>query len=70
MSSSPLFLQKYPRRNPIEQLFPKLKILLRKAEARSLDFVVDAIAQILATYAPQECANYIKRLPLPCGRAI
>jgi len=56
-----LFLPKYsPDLNPIEQVFAKLKTLLRKAEARSLDFVADAIAQILTTYTPQECANYIK----------
>ncbi|WP_016921233.1 transposase, partial [Methylocystis parvus] len=56
-----LFLPKYsPDLNPIEQVFSKLKTLLRKAKARSLDAVADAIAQILKTYTPEECANYIK----------
>jgi putative transposase len=56
-----VFLPKYsPDLNPIEQVFAKLKSLLRKAVARSLDAVADAIAQILATYTPQECANYLR----------
>ena len=56
-----LFLPKYsPDLNPIEQVFAKLKTLLRKAAARSLDAVSAAIAQILETYTPAECANYLK----------
>jgi transposase len=56
-----VFLPKYsPDLNPIEQVFAKLKTLLRKAAARTLDAVSDAIAQILATYSRTECANYIK----------
>ena len=56
-----LFLPKYsPDLNPIEQLFAKLKTLLRKAAARTLDAVSDAIAHILATYSQAECANYLK----------
>ena len=56
-----LFLPKYsPDLNPIEQLFAKLKSLLRKAAVRSLDAVADAIAQILATYTLAECANYLR----------
>jgi transposase len=55
-----LFLPKYsPDLNPIEQVFAKLKTLLRKAGARSLDALSEAIAQILQTYTPQECASYI-----------
>ena len=54
-----IFLPKYsPDLNPIEQVFAKLKELLRKAGARTLSAVNDAIATILATYTPQECANY------------
>jgi transposase len=56
-----LFLPKYsPDLNPIEQVFAKLKTLLRKATARSLQAVSQAIAHILATYTPTECANYLK----------
>ena len=55
-----LFLPKYsPDLNPIEQVFAKMKALLRKAAARSLDAVADAIAHILAVYTPAECANYL-----------
>jgi putative transposase len=55
-----LFLPKYsPDLNPIKQLFAKLKHLLRKAQARSVDAVSDAITAILGTLTPQECANYL-----------
>ncbi len=53
------FLPKYsPDLNPIEQLFSKLKHLLRKAQARTPETVCQAIGDILKTYTPQECANY------------
>ena len=44
--------------NPIEQLFAKLKHLLRKAAARDFDTVCAAIGQLLDNFTPQECANY------------
>ena len=54
-----LFLPKYsPDLNPIEQLFSKVKTLVRKAAPRSLDAVSDAIANALATVPHSECANY------------
>lgn len=54
-----LFLPKYsPDLNPIEQVFAKLKHLLRKAAARSVETVCTAIGEILSTYTPAECANY------------
>jgi len=53
------FLPKYsPDLNPIEQVFAKLKHLLRNAAARSFDAITTAIGQLLATFTPQECANY------------
>jgi putative transposase len=53
------FLPKYsPDLNPIEQVFAKLKHLLRKAAARSCDTVCAAIGQRLDSFTPQECANY------------
>jgi putative transposase len=53
------FLPKYsPDLNPIEQVFAKLKHLLRKAQARSFDAVTDAIGRLLDSFTPQECANY------------
>jgi transposase len=54
------FLPKYsPDLNPIEQLFAKLKHLLRKAGERTVDAVCNAIGQILGTITPQECRNYV-----------
>ena len=53
------FLPKYsPDLNPIEQLFSKLKHLLRKHQARTPEAVCHAIGQTLSTYTAQECANY------------
>jgi transposase len=55
-----ILLPKYsPDLNPIEQVFAKLKHLLRKAAARSREAVSNAIGQLLQTYTPQECANYL-----------
>jgi transposase len=55
------FLPKYsPDLNPIEQVFAKLKHSLRKAQARTVDAVNVAIAQLLNDFTSQECANYLK----------
>ncbi|MGH8515745.1 MAG: IS630 family transposase, partial [Gammaproteobacteria bacterium] len=52
------FLPKYsPDLNPIEQVFAKLKHLLRRAAARTPDAVCQAIGQILEAFTPQECLN-------------
>jgi transposase len=54
------FLPKYsPDLNPIEQVFAKLKHLLRKIAARNLDTLTAAIAQVLDAFTPQECSNYL-----------
>jgi transposase len=56
-----LFLPKYsPDLNPIEQVFAKLKALLRKADARTLEEIGTAVGEILGRFTPQECANYFK----------
>ena len=54
------FLPKYsPDLNPIEQVFAKLKHLLRKELPRTVEAVWAAIGQLLlGTFVPQECANY------------
>ena len=55
------FLPKYsPDLNPIEQVFAKLKHLLRKRAARTVEAVSAAIGQILKAFTPQECANYFE----------
>jgi transposase len=47
-----------PDFNPIEQLFAKLKTLLRKAAARTVQTLWHAIGHLLAAFSPAECANY------------
>jgi len=54
------FLPKYsPDLNPIEQVFAKLKHLLRKTAARNVETLSAAIGKLLDEYTPQECANYL-----------
>jgi len=48
-----------PDLNPIEQVFAKLKHLLRKAGARTGDALHDTIASLLEAFSPAECRNYI-----------
>ena len=56
------FLPPYsPDLNPIEQVFAKLKTLLRKAAARTVDAISTAIGQLLDQFTPQECANYFRK---------
>lgn len=56
-----LFLPKYsPDLNPIEQVFAKLKHLLRKAQARSYDALLEATGEVLDAFTPDECANYLR----------
>ncbi|ANW01226.1 transposase [Bradyrhizobium icense] len=53
------YLPKYsPDLNPIEQFFAKFKHCLRKAAQRTTETVYNAIAPILDTVSPAECANY------------
>jgi transposase len=55
-----LYLPPYsPDLNPIEMAFAKLKTLLRKAAARTTDSLWDTIANVLPTFTPDECANYL-----------
>jgi transposase len=54
-------LPKYsPDLNPIEQVFAKLKHLLRKCAARTVEAICAAIGQLLQAFTPQECANYFE----------
>ena len=55
-----LYLPPYsPDFNPIEQVFAKLKALLRTAAARTVPDLCQAIRQALTRFAPAECRNYI-----------
>jgi transposase len=56
-----LYLPPYsPDLNPIEQLFAKLKALLRKAAERSTPALWGRIGEVLKTIASQECSNYFR----------
>jgi transposase len=54
------FLPPYsPDLNPIEQVFAKLKTLLRKASERTVEATWKRIGTLLEAFQPSECANYI-----------
>ncbi len=56
-----LFLPPYsPDFNPIEMAFSKLKALLRKAAARTIDELWDTIANCIKAFSPDECRNYFQ----------
>ena len=62
--ASRLYLPPYsPDLNPIEQVFAKLKALLRKAAARTRDALWDTIDRLLDAFTPDECENYL----INCG---
>ncbi len=59
--ASILYLPPYsPDLNPIEQMFAKLKALLRKAAARSREALWTTIATLLDAFSRAECQNYIE----------
>ena len=45
--------------NPIEQVFAKLKTLLRKTDPRTIEATWRGIGGLLDRFSPQECANYL-----------
>jgi transposase len=54
------FLPPYsPDLNPIEQMFAKLKHLIRKAQPRDLEATWRKVGQLLDLFSPAECANYL-----------
>ena len=60
VGASVLYRPSYsPDLNPIEQLFAKLKALLRKAAARTQDALWETIGTSLEAFTPAECKNYI-----------
>ena len=55
------FLPPYsPDLNPIEQVFAKLKALLRKARERTVEATWRRIGNLLTLFAPAVCANYLR----------
>ena len=62
--ASLMFLPAYsPDLNPIEQVFAKLKALLRKAEPRSRASLWSTIGRTLDRFSPAECQSYLQN----CG---
>jgi transposase len=56
-----LYLPPYsPDYNPIEQVFSKLKTLLRRAATRTVDGLWSAIGKLIVEFAPNECVQYIR----------
>ena len=54
------FLPRYsPDLNPIEQVFAKLKTLLRKTDPRTIEASWRNIGDLLGHFTPAECANYL-----------
>jgi transposase len=49
-----------PDLNPIEQVFAKLKTLLRKADERSIVAVWTRIGALLDRFPPSECTNHLR----------
>lgn len=49
-----------PDLNPIEQLFSKIKQAMRTAMARLEDAVHKALAELIKTIPPSECANSVQ----------
>jgi transposase len=55
------FLPPYsPDLNPIEQVFAKLKTLLRKAAERTVEATWRRIGNLLGAFSSDECANYLR----------
>jgi transposase len=59
-----VFLPPYsPDLNPIENLWSKVKAILRKAAARTFESVVDATGDALRAVTPDDCDGYFRH----CG---
>ena len=55
------FLPPYsPDLNPIEQVFAKLKHLMRAAAPRDVEATWRKVGELLDLFSSQECANYLK----------
>ena len=59
--ASLLYLPPYsPDLNPIEQVFSKLKSLLRKAAERTRESLWSKTGELVSCFSPTECANYFR----------
>ncbi len=56
-----LFLPAYsPDLNPIEQVFAKLKHLMRNAQPRTIETTWRKVGELLDLFSEKECANYLR----------
>lgn len=55
-----------PDLNPIEPGFSKIKAGLRKAARRSVDAISSAVASVLDSFSPRQCASLFKRTGYAC----
>lgn len=61
VGAKPCYLPPYsPDLNPIENLYAKIKSVLRKLAARTVDALTQAVAKSLEQVAPAECAGYFR----------
>jgi transposase len=59
-----MYLPPYsPDLNPIEEAFSKIKGLLRKAEARSREALVEAMGRAISAVTPQDVRGFFEH----CG---
>lgn len=55
------FLPPYsPDLNPIEQTFAKIKHWMRMAQKRTVEETWRYVGQLISTFTPKECQNYLK----------
>jgi len=56
-----LYLPPYsPDFNPIENVFSKLKTLVRKAKSRTMEQLWKKLGELCDIFSPDECKNYCK----------
>ena len=56
-----IYLPPYsPDFNPIENVFSKLKTLVRKAKMRTVEKLWKKLGQLCDVFSPQECQNYFQ----------
>jgi transposase len=66
-----LFLPSYsPDFNPIEEAFSKIKVLVRRAEARTRDALVEAIGRALAAVSKQDVWGFFVHCGYPLSGSI
>lgn len=64
-----MYLPPYsPEFNPIEQVFSKIKTLLRAAGARTIEALHSAIGKLIDNFTPAECRNYFQHCGY-CGQS-